>query len=155
MYSVSCNNKCLFFRWLKINHESHEFILEPGTVTCLCIILNVFNPLYFFSGTLSCFVFLIQKFMFANQWKVLGLSEHSYGGYFCLMFTISEIKVFVLLNSIIFAIKSFSKFFGCFFIPVLPFFFQMLLLCRRDPRVHQRMNANDFLLPYDLFSWNK
>ncbi len=60
--------------------------------------------------------------MFANQWKLLGLSEHSYGGYFYLMFTVSEIKVFVLLNSIIFAIKSFSEFFGCFFIPVLPFF---------------------------------
>jgi hypothetical protein len=32
LYSVSCNNRCLFFHRLKINHESHEFILEPGTV---------------------------------------------------------------------------------------------------------------------------
>ncbi len=32
MYNVSYNNRCLLFRRLKINHESHEFILEPGTV---------------------------------------------------------------------------------------------------------------------------
>jgi hypothetical protein len=30
--NVSCNNRCLFFRRLKISHESHEFILDPGTV---------------------------------------------------------------------------------------------------------------------------
>jgi hypothetical protein len=29
---MPCNNTCLFFRRLKINHESHEFILDPGTV---------------------------------------------------------------------------------------------------------------------------
>jgi hypothetical protein len=28
----SCNNRCLFFRRLKINHESHEFILGSGSV---------------------------------------------------------------------------------------------------------------------------
>ncbi len=33
LYNVSCNNRCLFFRRLKINHESHEFIREPVTVT--------------------------------------------------------------------------------------------------------------------------
>jgi hypothetical protein len=27
-----CYNMCLFFRRLKINHEPHEFILDPGTV---------------------------------------------------------------------------------------------------------------------------
>ncbi len=32
MYNMSRNNRCLFFRRLKINHESHEFILDPGTV---------------------------------------------------------------------------------------------------------------------------
>jgi hypothetical protein len=26
------NNRCLFFRRLKINHESNEFILDSGTV---------------------------------------------------------------------------------------------------------------------------
>ncbi len=31
--TMSCNNRCLFFRRLKINHESHEFILNPGTVS--------------------------------------------------------------------------------------------------------------------------
>ncbi len=31
-YLCTCNNRCLFFRRLKINHESHEFILESGTV---------------------------------------------------------------------------------------------------------------------------
>ena len=30
--NMSYNNRCLFFRRLKINHESHEFILDPGTV---------------------------------------------------------------------------------------------------------------------------
>jgi hypothetical protein len=30
--NMSCNNRCLFFRRLKINHESHEFTLDPGTV---------------------------------------------------------------------------------------------------------------------------
>jgi hypothetical protein len=30
--NMSCNNRCLFFRRLKINHESHGFILDPGTV---------------------------------------------------------------------------------------------------------------------------
>ncbi len=30
--NMSCNNRCLFFRRLKINHEPHEFILDPGTV---------------------------------------------------------------------------------------------------------------------------
>ncbi len=29
--NYSCNNRCLFFRRLKINHESHEFILDSGT----------------------------------------------------------------------------------------------------------------------------
>ncbi len=29
MYNMSCNNRCLFFHRLKLNHESHEFILEP------------------------------------------------------------------------------------------------------------------------------
>jgi hypothetical protein len=32
VYNVSCNNRCFFFCRLKINHESHEFILDPGTV---------------------------------------------------------------------------------------------------------------------------
>jgi hypothetical protein len=31
--NYSYNNRCLFFRRLKINHESHELILESGTVT--------------------------------------------------------------------------------------------------------------------------
>jgi hypothetical protein len=31
-WNYSSNNRCLFFRRLKINHESHEFILESGTV---------------------------------------------------------------------------------------------------------------------------
>jgi hypothetical protein len=31
-WNYSYNNRCLFFRRLKINHESHEFILESGTV---------------------------------------------------------------------------------------------------------------------------
>jgi hypothetical protein len=26
------NNRCLFFRRLKINHDTHEFILDSGTV---------------------------------------------------------------------------------------------------------------------------
>jgi hypothetical protein len=30
--NYSCNKRCLFFRRLKIDHESHEFILESGTV---------------------------------------------------------------------------------------------------------------------------
>ncbi len=30
--NYSFNNRCLFFRRLKINHESHEFILDHGTV---------------------------------------------------------------------------------------------------------------------------
>jgi hypothetical protein len=30
----------------------------------------------------------------------------------------------------------------------------VLYCARRDLCVHQRMNANGFLLPYDLFSWN-
>jgi hypothetical protein len=33
---MSCNNRCLFFRRLKINHESHEFILDSGTVANNC-----------------------------------------------------------------------------------------------------------------------
>jgi hypothetical protein len=33
------NDKCLFFRRLKINHESHEFILESGTVANTTYIL--------------------------------------------------------------------------------------------------------------------
>ncbi len=37
MYNVSCNNRYLFFCRLKINHESHEFILDPGTVA------NIYN----------------------------------------------------------------------------------------------------------------
>ncbi len=31
--NMSRNNRCLFFRRLKINHESHEFIIDAGTVT--------------------------------------------------------------------------------------------------------------------------
>ncbi len=36
-WNYSYNNRCLFFRRLKINHEFHEFILESGTVA------NIYN----------------------------------------------------------------------------------------------------------------
>jgi hypothetical protein len=34
---------CLFFRRLKINHDSHEFILESGTVANMCTPSISFN----------------------------------------------------------------------------------------------------------------
>jgi hypothetical protein len=41
------NNRCLFFCRLKINHESHEFILDSATVTnsypYVCISLQIRN----------------------------------------------------------------------------------------------------------------
>jgi hypothetical protein len=48
----SCNNRRLFFRRLKINHESHEFILESGPVanineTC-CYLLTETTFMYYF-----------------------------------------------------------------------------------------------------------
>ncbi len=36
--NYACNNRCLFFRRLKIIHEPHEFRLDPGTVA------NRYNP---------------------------------------------------------------------------------------------------------------
>jgi hypothetical protein len=38
-----CNNRCLFFRRLKINHESHEFILDSGTAANSYSIKNDFH----------------------------------------------------------------------------------------------------------------
>jgi hypothetical protein len=40
LQNYSCNNRCLFFRRLKTNHESHEFILESGTVANNYSLLN-------------------------------------------------------------------------------------------------------------------
>jgi hypothetical protein len=34
-------------------------------------------------------------------------------------------------------------------------FFHCYLVCPTRLLIHQRMNANGFLLPYDLFSWNR
>jgi hypothetical protein len=42
------NNRCLFFHRLKINHESHEFILDFGTVA------NSYIYCWFFEAFVEC-----------------------------------------------------------------------------------------------------
>jgi hypothetical protein len=60
--NMSCNNRCLFFRRLKINHESHEFILDPGTVVntysdlqfkLLCVLSSELGLIFMFALILS------------------------------------------------------------------------------------------------------
>jgi serine protease inhibitor len=57
LYSVSCNTRCLFFHRLKINHESHEFILEPGTVANS----NTFSSLHSEWSSMAIICTLIER----------------------------------------------------------------------------------------------
>ncbi len=54
---MSCNNRCLFFHRLIINHESHEFILEPGTVGKI----NIFSSLQSEWSSMAIICTLIER----------------------------------------------------------------------------------------------
>jgi hypothetical protein len=62
-WNYSYDNRCLFFRRLKINHESHEFILESGTVTNSTLYGPMFSMrplsplLSFVPSTTLCFLY--------------------------------------------------------------------------------------------------
>jgi hypothetical protein len=50
MYKLCCTITVVYFRRLKINHESHEFILDPGTIAnryiCIYLCTYVFSKTY-------------------------------------------------------------------------------------------------------------